>query len=183
MTAVAREDGQDRDGLAQLAQAGDQAAARKRDVVRMRRDEDMGHGRPSIPTSTGRPAASGGHRSPTRAMRLASRARQAATSRSQRRVPSFDGDAATAATDREARDRDRDDRGGDRGQRRERERRVIPLRRRPEDGDRQPAGPLATGRTTARRPRSGSATGARSRTGRRRTASPARSERSPNWAM
>ena len=53
--AVAREDGQDRDGLTQLAQAGDEAAARERDVVRMRRDEDMGHGRPSIPSGTGRP--------------------------------------------------------------------------------------------------------------------------------
>ena len=49
--AVAREDGQDRDGLAELAQAGDEAAARERDVVRMRRDEDMGHGRPSIPSA------------------------------------------------------------------------------------------------------------------------------------
>ena len=53
------EDGQDRHGLAELAQAGDQAAARERDVVRMRRDEDMGHGRPSIPSGTGRRRSAG----------------------------------------------------------------------------------------------------------------------------
>ena len=51
--AVAREDGQDRDGLTQLAEAGDEAAARERDVVRVRRDEDVGHGRASIPSRTG----------------------------------------------------------------------------------------------------------------------------------
>ncbi len=52
--AVAGEDGQDRHGLAELAQAGDEAAARECDVVRMRRDEDMGHGRASIPSVSGR---------------------------------------------------------------------------------------------------------------------------------
>ena len=54
--AVAREDGQDRDVLAELAQAGDEAAAGEGDVVRMGRDEDVGHGRPSIPSGH-RPAA------------------------------------------------------------------------------------------------------------------------------
>ena len=39
---------QDRDVLPELAQAGDQAAARERDVVRVGRNEHMGHGRPSI---------------------------------------------------------------------------------------------------------------------------------------
>ena len=55
--AVAGEDGQDRHGLAELAQAGDEAAARERDVVRVRRDEDVGHGRPSIPSARPAPAA------------------------------------------------------------------------------------------------------------------------------
>ena len=49
--AVAREDREDRHGLAELAQARDEAAAREGDVVGMRRDEDMGHGRPSIPSA------------------------------------------------------------------------------------------------------------------------------------
>ena len=38
------EDGDDGDVLAQLAQAGDQPAARERNVVGMRGDEDVGHG-------------------------------------------------------------------------------------------------------------------------------------------
>ena len=53
--AIPGEDRQDRDCLTQLAQAGDEAAAGEGDVVRMRRDEDVGHGRPSIPSGTGRP--------------------------------------------------------------------------------------------------------------------------------
>src|SRR5215210_3381318 len=49
--AAAGEDGQDRDVLPQLAQARDEAAAGERDVVGVRRDEDVGHARPSIPTA------------------------------------------------------------------------------------------------------------------------------------
>src|SRR3954469_1313213 len=51
---IPREDGDDRHGLTTLAEAGEEAAARERDVVRMRRDEDVGHGGPSIPS--GQPA-------------------------------------------------------------------------------------------------------------------------------
>src|SRR6478735_2609586 len=59
------------------------------------------------------------------------------------RVPALDGNGDSSQNG-EARDRDHDDGRGDRCQRRERQSRVIPLRRGPEDRDRQPAGALAT---------------------------------------
>ena len=46
---VPGEDGEDRDGLAELAQARDQPAAREGDVVGVGGDENMGHGPASIP--------------------------------------------------------------------------------------------------------------------------------------
>jgi len=46
--AGARVQGQDGDRLAELPQPGDQAATGECDVVGVRGDEDMGHGRPSI---------------------------------------------------------------------------------------------------------------------------------------
>ena len=46
--AGARVEGQDRDVLAELAEARDQAATREGDVVRVRGDEDVGHGGRSI---------------------------------------------------------------------------------------------------------------------------------------
>ena len=44
----AGEERQDRDVLPELAQAGDEPAARERNVVRVGGNEHMGHGRPSI---------------------------------------------------------------------------------------------------------------------------------------
>src|SRR6478672_8356077 len=49
-TSITRIHGDDRDVLTELAEARDESAARERDVVRVGRDEDMGHGRPSIPS-------------------------------------------------------------------------------------------------------------------------------------
>ena len=63
--SIAREDGQDGHGLAELPEAGDEAAARECDVVRVRRDEDVGHGRASIPTVPGGRGSAGVTR-PTR---------------------------------------------------------------------------------------------------------------------
>ena len=86
--AGAGEDGHDRDVLAELAEASDEPAAGEGDVVRVRRDEDVGHGPASIP---GAPPASRPHGPPAPVPRKvpipASRPpRRAARTRTDRRV-------------------------------------------------------------------------------------------------